>query len=118
MPGEKTEANVHAAFFNRGLDLGRGNFLHGQVDPGMAGGEHSEERRHQGDVQDWNHADMERAPELARLARQFLEEIVKVPQNGAGVFLENLSSRSEEDAFPASLKQGDAKTGLEIAHLL
>ena len=61
---------------------------------------------------------MERAAQLARLARQFLEEILQVPQNRASVLLENLTGRGQENAFSASLKERDPQAGLEIAHLL
>ena len=49
---------------------------------------------------------------------QFLQEIFQVPENGAGVLLENLAGRSEQDAFSASLKKRNAQAGFEVAHLL
>jgi hypothetical protein len=39
-------------------------------------------------------------------------------KDGPGVLLKNQTSRSEQDPFAATLKQRDAKTDLQIPHLL
>src|ERR1700730_16697738 len=78
MPGEEPEADIHAAFFDGGLDLRRRDFLHCQADPGMTRREETEQRRHEGDVENRDHAYMQRAAQLSGLARQFLEEIFQV----------------------------------------
>jgi len=39
-------------------------------------------------------------------------------KDGPGVFLKNQASWSEQDSFPATLKQRDPKTDFQIPHLL
>src|SRR5581483_2567314 len=84
----------------------------------MRGGEPAEQRRHERDIENRHDAEMQRAARAARFAREFLEEMLELPQNRAGVFLENLSARRKQNAFSAALEKRDAQLRLEIAHLL
>jgi len=58
----------------------------------MAGGEHPEQLRHQGDVENRNHAKVESAAHLPGLGVEFLEEIFDLMQNRARMLLKNEAS--------------------------
>src|ERR1700741_2199125 len=78
----------------------------------------SQQIRHQGDIEDRDNSNMESAAQLPRLARYFLQEILELAQDRAGVLLKNDSGRSEKNAFAAALKKRNAQPGFQIAHLL
>src|SRR2546423_14849049 len=84
----------------------------------MARREETEERRHEGDVENRDDAHVQRAAQLSRLARQLLQKNFQVPENGAGVLLEDLAGGDEQDAVSPALKERDVQTRLQGAHLL
>ena len=84
----------------------------------MLGGEEAQEIGHQRHVKDGDDADMESAAQLSGFAREFLKATLELPENGAGVLLEDQSRRGQKNAFAAALEQGDAQARLQIAHLL
>ena len=118
MAGEETEADIHASFLERGLDIGRGNFLHVQADPRMFGGKSPDQLRHQRDIENRDDAEMESAAHLPGLGCDFLENVLNLSENGAGVLRKDLASRREENAFAFALEKRDPQRHLEIAHLL
>ena len=66
--GEETKANVHPAFFQRRLDIGRGEFLHCESDPRVGGDKRSKQFREQCDIKERHDTDMQRSAELGWLA--------------------------------------------------
>ena len=95
MSGDKSQAHIHPSFFQRGLNLGRGNFFHDQADVRILRVEKAEELRDERDIQDRDDAEAEQAAQSARAALQFLEEILQLAKDGARVFLKDESGRGE-----------------------
>ena len=48
----------------------------------------------------------------------FLEKILQLPKDGAGVLLENQAGGSEQDSLSAPLEERDAQSRFQVAHLL
>ena len=63
MTGKKSQPNIHSALLDRRLDFSRGNLFNRKAHTGMSGRKHSEERWHEGDVEDWHDAEW-RAPRI------------------------------------------------------
>ena len=61
---------------------------------------------------------MQCAAQLSRLARDFLEKILKLPKDGARVFLENQARGSEKDSLSAALEERHPQSRFQVAHLL
>jgi hypothetical protein len=61
---------------------------------------------------------MQCAAQLSGFAVQFLKKTFQLMKDRARMFLENQTSRSKQDPLSAPLKQRNAKTSLQISHLL
>src|SRR6267378_5805249 len=84
----------------------------------MLRGEKTKQIWHQGDIQNGDDAHMKRAAQLSWFARDFLEKILQLPQDGAGVFLEDQAGGSEEDALAPALEERHPQSRFQVAHLL
>src|SRR5262245_34276069 len=78
----------------------------------------AEKLRDQRHIQHWNDPEAQCATQVSGPTVQLLEKILQLMKDGPGVLLKNQTSWSEQDPFPATLKQRDAKTDLQIPHLL
>ena len=84
----------------------------------MFGGEQAQQIGHQRHVEDGDNSNMQRAAQLPWFAAYFLEKILELTKNRAGVLLKNQAGRGEENAFSPPLKERHTKAGLQVAHLL
>ena len=78
----------------------------------------AEQLRRQCDIEEWDNAETQHAAELLRFATQLIEEVFQLTKEPAGMLLKNQPARGKQNAFPATLKERNAKGGLEVAHLL
>src|SRR6476646_7168506 len=118
MAGQKTQADVHAAFFHCRLDLGGGDFFNCNADRRMIGDKSAKELRHEWHIQHRNNAQPQCAAQFSWFTVQFLEKILQLMKECPGVLLKNQTPRGKQNPLPTSLKQRHTKTRFQIPHLL
>jgi hypothetical protein len=65
-----------------------------------------------------NDAYAQRSMQSARIAAQFLQGLIDLPENGMRVLLKEQTGRRGRNAFPATLQENRSNPGFEIAQLL
>ena len=106
MAGQKTEANIHAAFFKRRFNLSGRDFFDGNADCRMIGDECAEKLRNQRHIQHWNNTYVQCTAQFCWFTVEFVEKILHLMKERPGVLLKNQTSRSEQDPLPAALERG------------
>jgi hypothetical protein len=84
----------------------------------MSGRKHSEERWHEGDIEDRHNAYVEGAAHLAWLNAYFLKKILDLVEERTRMLLKDVTGRGEQNALAAALEKIDPQGHLEVAQLL
>src|SRR5439155_2616962 len=116
--GQKTQANVHPAFFECRLDLGGRNFFNRYADRWMIVGKRANRLLHERHIQHRDNTQMQCAAYFPGFTVQFLEKILQLMKERPGVLLKNQTAWSKQNPLPSTLKQRHGKTRFQIPHLL
>src|SRR4029077_7004356 len=116
--GQKTQANIHAAFFECRLDLSGRDFFDRDADRRMIRDKCAEKLRDQWHIQHRNHTKAQCAAQFSGFTVQFVEKILQLMKERSGVLLKNQTSWSKQNPSPTALEERHAKSRFQIPHLL